>query len=172
MTKGALDPAQYQVDFHRICTQGVSRPVCTIRASSFQEVELLRYAFRVNSTKMRRSVWQSKNVPRGEISPWMATFIAPLSTEEPDFLCNTISDEIRKFLLKSDHNCDKVSRDSILDLNDSYVKSSPLDMCATCFVKKIKLKNCSRCKKISYCSLVCQKTHWNKHRFYCTSSCL
>ena len=69
MAKDALDPAQYQADFHRVFTEGVSRPVCTICASSFQEVELLRYVFRANSTKMRRSIWQSKNLPRGENSP-------------------------------------------------------------------------------------------------------
>ena len=30
-----------------------------------------------------------------------------------------------------------------------------------------KLKRCSRCKKIHYCTVTCQKGHWSKHREYC-----
>jgi hypothetical protein len=94
MAKGALDPAQYQTDFHRVFTEGVSRQISIIHTSSTQEVELLRYAFRVNSTKMRRSVWQSKNLPRGENSPWMATFISPLYAEICGFYCEGILEVI------------------------------------------------------------------------------
>jgi len=42
MTKGALDLAQYHPDFHRIFTEGVSRPVGIIRASTFQEMDSCR----------------------------------------------------------------------------------------------------------------------------------
>ncbi|KAI0061245.1 hypothetical protein BV25DRAFT_770300 [Artomyces pyxidatus] len=30
------------------------------------------------------------------------------------------------------------------------------------------LRKCSRCKAIFYCSKDCQKTHWQKHRQYCS----
>ena len=55
MANGALDLQQYQADFHRIFTEGVSRQVCTINAYSTEELELLRYGFWVNPTKIRRS---------------------------------------------------------------------------------------------------------------------
>jgi hypothetical protein len=164
IANGASDSAQYQADFHRIFTEGVSRQICTIRASLTQEVELLRYAFRVNSTKMRRSVWQSKNLPRGENSPWMATFIAPLYTET-DSNCKEISNKILPLLLIEDSSDDRVSL-----LNVPYVKFSSLIMCAACSVKKVSLLKCSRCKTVSYCSIACQKEHWTTHKPRCTSS--
>ena len=166
IANGALDSAQYQSDFHRVFTEGVSRQVCAIRASSFQEVELLRYAFRVNSTKMRRSVWQSKNLPRGENSPWMATFIAPLYSQTHDFNCNQIFGEMRPLL-----PCNEIPLGRVSHLKSLYFKVSPLKVCSTCFVKKIdELRKCSRCKTVSYCSAVCQKEHWITHRPYCSSS--
>ena len=87
MAKSELDPAQYHVDYHRIFTEGVSGQVCNIQASSAQELDLFRYVLRVNSTRMRRSVWQSKNLPRGENSPWMTTFLSPLYIANTLFPC-------------------------------------------------------------------------------------
>ena len=163
MAKGALDSSQYQADFHRVFTEGVSRQVCAIRASSTQEVEMLRYAFRVNSTKMRRSVWQSINLPRGENSPWLATFIALLYTEMYDFFCIQIFEQLRRLL-----PCNQIPLGRILNLSSSYFKVSSLIVCSACFVKKIELKKCSRCKTVSYCSEACQKTHWITHRPSCS----
>ena len=164
MTKGALDPEQYQADFYRIFTKGDSRPVCTIRASSIREVELLRYAFRVNSTKMRRSVWQSKNLPRGKNSSWIATFIAPLYTEICEFYCEEILEEMRNSSPRHE-----ISLDAFPHSSNPYVKFSTLTVCSSCFVKKIELKKCSRCNVVSYCSATCQKAHWTSHRFICSS---
>ena len=47
-----------------------------IYAASSEEFNLYRYSLRFNSTRMRRGAWQSKNLPRGENSPWMATFLS------------------------------------------------------------------------------------------------
>jgi hypothetical protein len=82
ISQGKLDPEQCQSDVHRIITQGVSREVCSIRTSSAEEVQLLRYSLRLNSTKMRRGAWQSKNIPRGEDSPWMSTYVTPLYADK------------------------------------------------------------------------------------------
>ena len=79
--QGKLDAEENQFDFHRIITERVSREVCTIRTSSANELDLFTYVLRVNSTKMRRGAWQSKNLPRGEYSPWMPTFVTPLYIE-------------------------------------------------------------------------------------------
>ena len=162
MANGALDLQQYQADFHRIFTEGVSRQVCTINASSTEELELLRYSFRVNSTKMRRSVWQSKNLPREENSPWMATFVAPLYSEKTTSDCNKIYQEMR-----SSPVYDEIPQNMIPELSVDYARFSYSVMCAECLVKNIKLSKCSRCKVISYCSSSCQKTNWIIHKRHC-----
>jgi len=164
MAKGALDPAQYQADFHRVFTEGVSRQVRTIRASSFQEVELLRFVFRVNSTKMRRSVWQSMNLPRGENSPWMASFIAPLYSQRIVFHCKEIAQNIRK-----DLNLPVIPRNPIL--NVPFVKVSLVNVgCGACFVKKTDFFTCELCETVSYCSVSCREMDWDTHRLECPSS--
>ena len=81
ITQGKLDPEVNQSDFHRLVTEGVSREVCAIQTFSTKELDLFRYALRVNSTRMRRSAWQSKNLPRYEDNPWMPTFITPLYSD-------------------------------------------------------------------------------------------
>ena len=164
IVKGELDPAQYQADFHRIFTEGVSQQVCTISASSIQELDLLRYAFRVNSTKMRRSVWQSINLPRGENSPWMASFVAPLYTEMCDFECKMISSR-----MQFSPRTNEITINALQMGNVRFVKFPALLMCSGCFTKKIELKKCSRCKAVSYCSTACQKTHWSTHKLCCSS---
>ena len=165
MAKGALEPDQYQADFHRIFTEGVSRPVCIINASSTEELKLLRYAFRVNLTKMRRSVWQSRNLPRGGNSPWMSTFISPLYTENPGFVCSYISDQITQCARHHDH---QIKPDAGMQ-TITFIRFSPLLQCAACNIKKIELKKCSRCKTVAYCSTSCQKSHWISHRPQCSS---
>lgn len=36
-------------------------------------------------------------------------------------------------------------------------------------MQTLKMKRCSRCKTVYYCSLACQKVHWrSKHREYCS----
>ena len=81
ITQGKLDPEVNQSDFHRLVTECVSREVCAIQTFSTEELDLFRYALRVNSTRMRRSAWQSKNLPRYEDNPWMPTFITPLYSD-------------------------------------------------------------------------------------------
>ena len=174
MAKGTLDSVQYQSDYHRLFTEGVSRQVCAIHASSAQEVALFRYVLRFNSTKMRRSVWQSKNLPRGENSPWIATFLSPLYTDQLLFYCHRIMERVRP--LVSDATFGGVS--SKLTFNGgeafkapSFTWTSPLTFCHVCFVKKISLPNkCSHCQSVAYCSTTCQEIHWPNHQSTCSNS--
>ena len=156
---GKLDRETHEEDFHRLITERVSREVCTIRLSSAEELNLFRYALRVNSTLMRRSVWQSKNLPRYEDNPWMPTFISPLYSHNTIGFCDEFSTEVSEPL----------SRGTFVRFNVDYgsFDFSPLIMCAACFVKKIKLKKCKQCKKVSYCSSACQKKHWAIHKSSC-----
>jgi len=84
-----LETQENQFEFHRIITERVSREVCIIRVSS-DELDLFSNVLRVNSTKMRRGAWQSKNLPRGDNTPWMPTFVSPLYVEDLINICNRI----------------------------------------------------------------------------------
>jgi hypothetical protein len=53
----------------------------TILIDNAEEAQLLRFVLRLNSTKITPSAWQRKNLPLGENSPWLATFITPLYQE-------------------------------------------------------------------------------------------
>ena len=96
--KGKLKQEQLQWDFHR---PGDNRGSVSWSLSHFlsstQELDLLRYSLRVKSTRMRRSVSQSKdlgeNRRRGENSPWMPTFFS-LRYFETHFLgCRGVDNE-------------------------------------------------------------------------------
>ena len=140
-----MDPSQTQ--FQRLMFEGVSREVCSIRASSEEELDLLRYLFWVNCTKMRRSAWQSMNLPRGEDSAWIYTFISPLYSESISDNCAYLADKV----------------------NPPNLPSNPIKNCASCHVQKVPLKRCSRCQLKSYCSPSCQKKHWPQHRSHCST---
>ena len=149
---GKLNTEENQYEFHRIITQGVSREVCTIRTSSTEEMDLFRYSLRLNATRMRRGAWQSKNLPRGETSPWMPTFVSPLyDVRTQHGSCGPLLEEKEK--------------------EDPLINTMLGDfMCANCSVRKIELKKCKRCKAISYCSVPCQQNHGAIHRKTCNAS--
>ena len=144
-----LNAEENQHEFHRIITQGVSREVCAIRTSSAKEMNLFRYSLRLNMTRMRRGAWQSKNLPRGENSPWMPTFVSPLYDVRTQH--GSCSEKVVNHFEKG------FGKGFIIDvfLGDS--------MCANCSVRKIPLKRCKGCKATSYCSVSCQKNHWIIH---------
>ena len=152
---GKYDSEILQSDYCRIFTQGVAREFRSIFTSSREESNLFRYLLRVNSTKMRRSAWQSKNLPRGEGSPWMATFLSPLYAEDIEQRCSQAHEIVsasQKFIC-CERNCDCHS-----------------SLCAACAVKKITMMPCDRCNAISYCSERCQQNHWPVHQLNCSSS--
>jgi len=142
ISKGKLDPEQCQSDLHRIITEGVSREVCTIRTSSAEELLLLRFSLRLNSTKMR-GVWL--NIPRGEDSPWMYTYVTPLYAENISDGCGKV-DRVVKEILGGRCCCppsDKMYRPS----------------CASCLVKKVDLNFCTNCQ-VYTCSFSCHAAHF------------
>ena len=156
ISQGKLDPETNQFEFHRLITERVSKEVCVIRASSTDEVNLFRYVFRLNSTRMRRGAWQSKNLPRGENSPWMPTFLSPLYVEDISSGCNKLDPLL--VMLSGGFVCHSTNR--------LYSPS-----CAYCSVKKVDLKKCRRCKEMAYCSVACQKKHWIiRHKTSCFPS--
>ena len=143
---GKLDRETLQSDFHRLITQGVSREMCVIRTSSSEETDLFRYSLRLNSTKMRRCAWQSKNLPRGEFSPWLPTFISPLYAENISIKWNCAESSLA------------LSQCSGCGLKPTASSGSTSD---------VRLRQCSRCKSASYCSITCQRNHWPLHRVFC-----
>ena len=160
---GLLGAEENNFEFHRLITERVSREVCTIRAST-EELELFNYVLRVNSTKMRRGAWQSKNLPRGETSPWMPTFVSPLYVENLRNICDNIvahTDVLGFNLLRS------ALQTRLAEVNSNKSDEFPI-CCAACFIKKIDMRKCSGCKIVSYCSVACQKSHWPKHKEACS----
>ena len=99
------------------------------------------------STTLECAAAQSKSLPRYEDNPWLPSFIFPLFSYNTSKLCNKISTEILAAPL--------VSGKSIC-VGATTFDLAPDLMCASCHVKKIQLK---RCKKVSYCSINCQKNH-------------
>ena len=145
-----LNAEQSESDFQRLLIlDEVSREVCDITTKATEELNLLRYLLRVNSTRMRRSAWQSKNLQEessGEMSPWIATFISPLYVEVITNSCKqqTPFAQTNSPFYQLDAKC-----------------------CASCNVKKIPLKTCTRCRRVYFCSVSCQKKHWVIHKAHC-----
>ena len=46
-------------------------------------------------------------------------------------------------------------------------ESKPARRCENCRNKDVKLSACSTCRKVSYCSVLCQREHWKLHRTIC-----
>ena len=122
---GKLNREAHEEDFHRLITERVLREVCTIRLSSAEELNVLRYALRVNSTRMRRSVWQSKNLPRYDDNPWMPTFISPLYSYDTNGSCEEVTQKMPKIdeIRLSNDRCSEVETFNCF----------PLSICASFF---------------------------------------
>ena len=161
ISQGKVDREQFQSDYHRLVTERVSKEVCVIRVSTDEEVNLLRYVLRVNSSRMRRSAWQSMNLPRGE-SPWIPTFLAPIYAEMITNTCASLEDSV------TGHNYQFTFRSITCPPWHPHHRKS----CAFCYVTQVKLSSCSRCKGVFYCSASCQKNHWHVHKLECATGLL
>ena len=79
VANGKLDPDHFQSDFSRIYSlEENTSSSRAIGPLSMEEVDLFRYALRVNSVKVKPSTWQIENLPLDEESPspWMTTFVS------------------------------------------------------------------------------------------------
>jgi hypothetical protein len=119
----------------------------TIFTFTSVEEQLLRYILRLNSTQIVPTTWQKKNLPQGENSPWLATFISPLY---------------------DDHPMDQASLDACQKTEGINPKGKS---CASCRKISENLKRCSRCRTVVYCSVECQRGHWTLHKTVCTNTC-
>jgi len=71
-------------------------------------------------------------------------------------------------VIKGDMN--KEETNEILDKFLETIKGTSEDECEFCKVikKMSELKYCSVCKKVLYCSVLCQKSHWKIHKQLCS----
>jgi hypothetical protein len=118
-----------------------SEDIMTISIKTTEESQLLRFVLRLNRLKITPSTWQEKNLTLGEDSPWMATFVSPLYSDNPHFTFES-SDASNRSM--NGNNC-----------------------CAACKKVSQSLKRCSRCQSTVYCSVECQRQHWAQHKMVC-----
>ncbi len=45
---------------------------------------------------------------------------------------------------------------------------TPYFTCKVCKTRSYKMSQCSRCKKVYYCNIKCQKKHWKHHKKKCS----
>ena len=121
----------------------------TIFLSSEEGAQMWRYLLRLNSTKMVPSVWQKENIPLGENTSLLATFISPLYDE---------------FQLRSGITT-AMNTNSSSSTTESVKKNA---VCASCQKIPTNPKRCGRCKTIFYCSPECQRAHWTQHKIVCS----
>ena len=140
--KGHIKKKQMSEDFDRVFNR--HKKPANVKCMSFtQEVtDFIGYILRLNSTQLAPSSWQENNLPLGKYSPYLATFFCPLYQEKRD-------------VKTSDCCCDEV----------------PTPYCSVCLKKpEEKLKRCSQCKAVYYCSVGCQKRDWPKHKPACCAN--
>ena len=148
-----LNKEKALADFTRLFSKNISTGnVLTTFMDSEEEVQLWRYVLRLNSTKMVPSAWQKKNLPLGENSPWLATFVTPLYNDSP-----VVQQGI------------EVNNNASGSLNKTTA-SDEENSCASCKKRSEKLKRCSRCRVVVYCSVECQRSHWTQHKIVCSKN--
>jgi len=111
---------------------------------------LLLYMLRLNSTKMKPSTWQSKNLPRYE--SWFASFLSPL-------------------YMDCFHNFSPMpTKPTTSAATSGGISDLQTKLCGYCKSFKEEMKRCSRCKAVSYCDAKCQKAAWLEHKSSCSSN--
>ena len=82
-TEGKWDGRLPAEEFRRVAGDStLTDEVITIPLYSAEEVRLVCFILRLNSTKMLPTSWQKEHLPLEDpASPWLATFVRPLYTE-------------------------------------------------------------------------------------------
>merc|ERR1712071_217186 len=153
--QGRLHQQQAATDFQQIFSQCKSSEVYTIFIQSEDEVNLLRYLFRLNSSKIEPTNWPIDNVPCAVNSPWLSTFFCPLYVDQAGS-----DSEMEDFL--------EATRNLNIQPAESEEERAP-ECCTTCKLTTGNLKRCARCKTVKYCSVQCQRSDWSTHKLSCTS---
>ena len=146
---GKWNKKQYAENFSRVFPNYDPEKRMTIEIETAEQSQLLRFILRLNSTKIRPSIWQEKNVTLGNDSPWMATFISPLYIDCP--------------LNEIEYNCVSTSG----KVSASEIAANDNSCCRACKKVSKNLKRCSRCRVAVYCSVECQRHHWAEHKTTC-----
>lgn len=155
--RGGLKQETATEDFKRIFVEGVpSTQVCPLFVQSDGEENLLRYLLRFNSTKIETNDWPIDQVPTGENSPWLLTFISPSYVDQ----AGTDADM---------ENLVTITNKTAIQIeeNGTGVKLEINSRCSKCKQIKDNLKRCSRCKSAKYCSVDCQRSDWSVHKSAC-----
>ena len=143
---GRLDLLQAEDDIERICLESRQIPDDQQQPAGASLVtrvvgvaRLLRHVFRLNSTKLAAKLWQTENLPVGEHSPWLATFVSPLYTDIVRSQSSTRGFEIFR----------------------------GFNHCAKCLKLLTRSKLCSRCLIARYCSVKCKQADEKRHKASC-----
>ena len=151
VARGKLQAKQFKEDARRFLQQKGN--VVTYSIADEKTEALLRYMFRLNSTKISPTPWQEKSLPLGEFSPFLSTFLSPLYLDFPTLAHEVIAEEVE----------DQAQSFSEM-LGAPFSKS----LCARCGVQSNDtLKRCSKCKLVYYCTVDCQRADWKKHKVVC-----
>ena len=154
VANGQLQKKQFEKDVKRFFRQKGGIGTFKFPVDSEETADLIRYVFRLNSTKFVPPSWQKEeNIPPGESSPFLATFISLLYLDF-SYLRNENSDSGWAFL----HSF------------DDLVPGFNPDRCTRCGIQpdRTLLKRCSKCKAVHYCSPKCQRLDWETHKLACS----
>ena len=158
--RGELEQTRATEDFKRIFVEGInSSQVCPLFVQSQEEEEMLRYMFRLNATKIIPNNWPIQQVPAGENSPWLSTFVSPFYVDQ------TGSDADMEDLVMITN---KLSVKLEEKKKSSIEEPIELKVCSRCKQTKENLKRCSRCRSVKYCSVACQRSDWASHKSLCS----
>ena len=152
--QGKLEKSRADADLLRIWELPRRKINCNpliLVIGTLEEARVFRLVLRLNSIKMTPTAWQRKNLPLGDNSPWLATFVSPLYQDHPihpEYILSNVSATAKDFCAGK-------------KVNEPF-------RCAACLtIVPEGLKQCARCRNIFYCNVECQRRDWPSHKSSC-----